>query len=92
MLNLIEKESIGIKRVKGLSLKLAGRLRGASRARHKVLKWGRLDQQNQLSNVEQACRAIFTKFGVLSLKVICAKERVGRPTAPRFILKTSVVR
>ena len=71
----IEKEQIGRKRVKGVTMRIAGRLRGANRATHKVIKWGRQNQQDRLSTIELGAGAVFTKYGTLGLKVQCAKER-----------------
>jgi hypothetical protein len=48
----IDREQIGEKRVKGVVVKLSGRIRGVNRGQVKVVKVGKQNQQDRLSRVE----------------------------------------
>ncbi len=58
---------------KGIQLELSGRLRGAQRARKMVKKIGSLSQQSFSSNLRFSKRNIYTKWGILGLKVYLNK-------------------
>lgn len=74
----IEKEQIGRQRMKGIKIEVKGRLRGSNRRRKKVMQYGRQNQQDRRSRIEQGAGVIYTKYGILGMKVQSAKERRER--------------
>ena len=58
---------------KGIQLELSGRLRGAQRARKMVKKIGSLNQQSYSSKLQYSKRNIYTKWGILGLKVYLSR-------------------
>ena len=58
---------------KGIQLELSGRLRGAQRARKMVKKVGSLSKQSFSSKLNFSKRNIYTKWGILGLKVYLNK-------------------
>lgn len=71
----IEKEQIGRQRMKGIKIEVNGRLRGSNRRRKKVMRYGRQNQQDRRSRIEQGAGIIYTKYGIIGMKVQSAKER-----------------
>ena len=67
--NLEFSKSTYENKYKGIQLELSGRLRGAQRARKMVKKTGSLNQQSYSSKLQYSKRNIYTKWGILGLKV-----------------------
>lgn len=67
--NLKFSKSAYDNKYKGIQLELSGRLRGAQRARKMVKKIGSLNQQSFSSKLQFSKRNIYTKWGILGLKV-----------------------
>lgn len=74
----IDKEQVGGRKMKGIKIVVKGRLRGSNRKKKKVLQYGRQNQQDRLSRIEQGAGAIMTKHGTLGVKVQSAKIRRGK--------------
>ncbi len=67
--NLDFSKSAYENKYKGIQIELSGRLRGAQRARNMVKKFGSLNQQSFSSKLQFSKRNIYTKWGILGLKV-----------------------
>lgn len=80
----IDKEQIGGQRMKGIKIVVKGRLRGSNRRKKKVMQYGRQNQQDRLSRIEQGGGAIRTKYGTIGVKVQSAKERRGKVKIERI--------
>jgi len=80
---IVDKKQYPNTRIGGLRIQIKGRISGVARKQKRVVVYGRQQQQHLQSLIEYAQDTIETKFGVLGLKVQCAKEvketRVYKP-------------
>lgn len=61
-------------RIGGLRIQLKGRINGVARKQKRVFVYGKQQQQHLHSQIGYAFNTIETKFGVLGMKVQCARE------------------
>lgn len=71
----IDREQMGEQRLKGLKIVVKGRIRGGNRKQKKVVQYGKQNQQDRLSRIDQGAGVINTRYGTLGIKVQSAKER-----------------
>jgi len=61
-------------RIGGLRIQLKGRINGVARKQKRVFVYGKQQQQHLYSLINYTQNTVETKFGVLGLKVQCARE------------------
>mgnify|MGYP002655003577 CR=1 FL=1 len=71
----IEQEQRGEWRIKGVVMEMVGRVRGAGRARRKLIKRGRQDQAERYSRITEGRGVVQSKYGTVCIRVQCAIER-----------------
>ncbi|MCS7184135.1 MAG: 30S ribosomal protein S3 [Patescibacteria group bacterium] len=57
------------KEVKGIKIRVSGRIGGASIHRSEVLSWGRLPLSTLKAKIDYACIEALTKYGIIGVKV-----------------------
>lgn len=70
----IDRELVGRKKLKGVEMEIRGRIRGKDRSSKKEVEYGKQEQGNRLSKITYGEEPIITKYGVLNIRVKCAKE------------------
>lgn len=75
---IIDRNLVGRKKLKGVEMEIRGRIRGKDRASKKEVEYGKQEQGNRLSKITYGEEAIITKYGVLNVRVKCAKEVIDK--------------
>lgn len=69
MLGKIDREQIGEKEIRGIEMKVVGRVKGVERASKKEIRYGTIGQQDRVSMIDQGNGGITTKYGTLGIWV-----------------------
>jgi len=65
----IDQEQTGEKKVKGVEMQIVGRIKGANRASKKEIKYGKQNQQDRVSKIDQGAGGINTKYGTVGIRI-----------------------
>lgn len=67
--NLVGRDYKMNKHIRGLRIKISGKINGFSRKKRRILAWGIMPLQTIANNIDYSYRVAVTKFGVFGIKV-----------------------